>query len=64
VKLREIADGLGIEDRAKVLFHLRKLKESGLVEYDKDRACSLTIVGEISIECLKVLETHLFSGLK
>jgi DNA-binding response OmpR family regulator len=63
-RLREIAKDLGIEDRAKVLFHLKKLKESGLVEYDKDHACSLTIVGEISFECLKVLETHLFSGLK
>jgi DNA-binding NtrC family response regulator len=63
-RLGEIAKELGMEDRAKVLFHLKKLRESGLVEYDNDHACSLTIVGEISMECLKVLETHLFSGLK
>ena len=63
-RLAEIANDLGIEDRAKVFFHLKKLNESGIVESDKDHAYSLTIVGEIAMECLKVLETHLFSGLK
>lgn len=63
-RLGEIADELGINDRAKVLFHLKKLNESGIVESDKDHAYSLTIVGEIATECLKVLETHLFTGLK
>ena len=63
-RLSEIAKELGMEDRAKVLFHLKKLQESAIVECDKDHAYSLTIVGEISMECLKVFETHLFSGLK
>ena len=63
-RLGELAEALGIADRAKVLFHLKKLHESGLVHGDKDHAYSLTIVGEIAMECLTVLETHLFSGLK
>jgi FixJ family two-component response regulator len=63
-RLREIAHELRMDDRAKILFHLKKLQESAIVECDKDHAYSLTIVGEISMECLKVFETHLFSGLK
>ncbi len=63
-KLGEIADALGIGDRAKVLFHLKKLNESGIVEVDTNHAYSLTIVGEIAVECMKVLEAHLFSGLR
>ncbi len=63
-RLREIAEGLDLTDRAKVLFHLKKLQDSGLVQYDKDHTYSLTIVGDISLECLKVMETHLFSGFK
>jgi DNA-binding response OmpR family regulator len=60
----EVAKELGIADRSKALFHLKKLQASGLVECDNNHAYSLTIVGEISMECLNVLETHLFSGLK
>jgi DNA-binding NtrC family response regulator len=63
-RLREIAQGLDLTDRTKVLFHLKKLQDSGLVQYDKDHTYSLTIVGDISLECLKVMETHLFSGFK
>ncbi len=62
-RLGEIADELRIKDRARVFFHVKKLLESGLVQGD-NHAYSLTIVGEISMECLKVLEAHLFSGLK
>jgi DNA-binding NtrC family response regulator len=63
-RLREIAQGLDLTDRTKVLFHLKKLQDSGLVQYDNDHTYSLTIVGDISLECLKVMESHLFSGFK
>ena len=55
----EIAKELEIDDRAKALFHLKKLEESGLLEHDKDNNYSLTIFGEMARESLKILETHL-----
>jgi DNA-binding NtrC family response regulator len=58
-RLMEIAKELGIEDRAKVLFHLKKLEQSGIVEHDRDSQYSLTIFGDMARECLKILETHL-----
>ena len=60
-KLAEIGKELAIDDRAKVLFHLKKLEESGIVEHDKNMLYSLTIFGEMARECLKILETHLSS---
>ncbi len=58
-RLVEIAKELDMEDRAKVLFHMKKLEETGIVERDKDAVYSLTIFGEMARECLKILETHL-----
>ncbi len=63
-RVGDLAEDLGIKDRAKLFFHLKKLHESGLVEGDKNHTYALTIVGEIAVECLKVIESHLFSGFK
>jgi predicted transcriptional regulator len=41
VRLIEITKELD-EDRTKVLFHLKKLQESGIVEHDRDNVYSLT----------------------
>lgn len=59
VRLIEITRELDIEDRTKVLFHLRKLQDSGIVEHDRDNVYSLTSAGERSLECLNVLERYL-----
>jgi DNA-binding response OmpR family regulator len=60
-RLIEITKELGIEDRTKVLFHLKKLQESGIVEHNRDNLYSLTTAGERSLACLRILETHLAS---
>ncbi len=62
-RLIEITKELDIEDRTKVLFHLRKLQESGIVEQDRDNIYSLTPMGERSIECLTILEQYLSPAL-
>lgn len=59
MRLMEIARELGIEDHTKVIFHLKILKESDIVHHDKGRLYSLTIQGERTIDCLKILEKHL-----
>jgi len=58
-RLVEIAKELGMDDRAKVHFHLKKLEESGIVEHNNENIYSLTLFGELTRECLKILETHL-----
>lgn len=62
VRLIEITRELDIEDRTKVLFHLRKLQEAGIVEHDKDNIYSLTTAGERSFECLNTLERYLLTA--
>lgn len=58
-RLVEIAKELDMDDRAKVLFQLKKLEASGIVEHNKENIYSITIFGEMVRECLKILETHL-----
>jgi DNA-binding NtrC family response regulator len=62
-RLMEIGKELGMDDRATVHFHMKKLEESGIVEHDKENSYSLTIFGELARECLKILETHLSSAV-
>ena len=57
-RLMEITKELDIGDRTKVLFHLRKMQESGIVEHDRDNIYSLTSVGERSLACLSKPEWH------
>ncbi len=57
--LADIAQELGIDDRPKVLFHLKKLEQTGIVERDRESQYSLTLFGGMARECLKILETHL-----
>lgn len=63
IPLMEITRALEIDDHTKVLFHLKRLEESGIVEQDKDRSYLLTKEGEKILECLKILENYL-SGEK
>ena len=61
VRLMELARELHIEDHTKVIFHLKILREAGMVEQDKARTYTLTKEGERTMSCLKILETHLSS---
>lgn len=53
--LMEITQRLGIEDHTKVSFHLRILKESGVVSQDSDKAYYLTKTGDEIIQLLKMI---------
>jgi predicted transcriptional regulator len=55
----EITKELGIEDHTKVVFHLRILRESGIIEQDKDKRYLLTKEGEKTVDGLKILESHI-----
>lgn len=59
IRLTEMTKDLDIEDHTKVLFHLRILKQAGIVEQDGEKRYSLTKEGERAISCLKILEAHL-----
>jgi len=58
-RLMELARELDIEDHTKVIFHLKILKECGIIEQDKDKSYSLTAKGEGTLNCLKIVENHL-----
>jgi FixJ family two-component response regulator len=57
--LMELTRALDIEDHTKVAFHLKMLKESGIIKKDKEKTYSLTKEGEKTLSCLKILEDHL-----
>jgi DNA-binding NtrC family response regulator len=59
MRLMEITKELGIEDHTKVVFHLRILRESGIIEQDKDKRYLLTKEGEKTVDGLKILESHI-----
>lgn len=59
MRLMEIARELMITDHTKVIFHLRVLKDAGLVEQDTQKSYTLTREGEKIYECLKILENYL-----
>jgi DNA-binding response OmpR family regulator len=59
IRLMELARELQVEDHTKVIFHLKILREAGMVEQDKGRSYSLTKDGERTMNCLKILENHL-----
>ncbi|MBI5235582.1 MAG: response regulator [Deltaproteobacteria bacterium] len=59
MRLMEIARELMITDHTKVIFHLRLLRDTGLIEQDAQKAYSLTREGEKLFECLKILENYL-----
>lgn len=52
----EIMSAIKIEDATKLNFHLRKLKQDGLVEQDEDKKYSLSSAGKRALEVLRQLE--------
>ena len=59
MRLMELVRELNIDDHTKVIFHLKILKEAGIIEQDEDKSYSLTNEGIKALECLKVLENYL-----
>jgi DNA-binding NtrC family response regulator len=57
--LMEITRALDIEDHTKIVFHLKVLKESGIIKKDKEKKYFLTKEGEKTLSCLNILEDHL-----
>lgn len=59
IHLMEITRHLQIEDHTKVVFHLKMLKEAGIIDQSKGRTYFLTKEGIRMTECLKTLEQYL-----
>ena len=59
MRLMEIVRELDIDDHTKVVFHLRMLKESGMINHDRGKVYSLTAEGERILACLRILENYL-----
>jgi DNA-binding NtrC family response regulator len=58
IRLMELAKTLCIEDHTKVSFHLKMLKDSGIIT-QKKKAYVLTKNGHETLYYLKILESHL-----
>lgn len=59
MRLMEMTRELGIEDHTKVVFHLKILKEAGIIEQDQEKTYLLTKEGARTVECLKTMEAYL-----
>ena len=59
MRFMEITRELKIEDHTKVVFHLRMLRDAGIIDQDEKKSYLLTREGEKAIECLKILEHYL-----
>lgn len=59
MRLMELTRELEIEDHTKVLFHLKLLKETGIIEQDREKHYSLTQEGYRAIDLLNFLGNYL-----
>ena len=59
MRLMEITRELGIDDHTKVVFHLRLLREAGIIEQNEEKSYSLSKEGIKTIDCLRMLENYL-----
>ena len=59
VRLMELARELSIEDHTKVIFHLKILREAGILGQDSEKSYTLTGEGEKAAHCLTILDRHL-----
>lgn len=56
MRLMDITRELGIEDHTKVVFHLKILKEAGIIEQNQEKIYGLGEAGVKTIDCLKKME--------
>lgn len=60
VRFAEMARELGIEEEhTKLAFHLKILREAGVIEQDPEKSYSLTNEGMRIVNCLKILENYI-----
>ncbi len=59
MRLMEIARELSIKDHTKVIFHLKILREAGIVGHDSEKSYVLSRNGMKAASCLKILDQHL-----
>ncbi len=59
LRLMEITRELKIEDHTKVVFHLRSLKQAGLIKQEKDKSYILTLEGKNILKCLDLMENFM-----
>lgn len=59
MRLMEMTRELGIDDHTKVVFHLKFLKEAGIIEQDGEKTYALSREGTKTIGCLQLLESNL-----
>ncbi len=59
IRLMELTRELGISDHTKVIFHLKSLKESHIINQDRNKSYYLTKEGGVLFDCLVILENHL-----
>jgi DNA-binding NtrC family response regulator len=59
MRLMDLVRELNISDHTKVLFHLKILKEAGVIEQGPDKLYFLANQGKKTLVCLQVLEKHL-----
>ncbi|MCI4624886.1 MAG: response regulator [Candidatus Magnetoovum sp. WYHC-5] len=60
-RFTDIFKELGVDDNSKVAFHLKMLKESNIIEQDKDKCYKLTKKGLKVLESLTITEKLLIS---
>jgi DNA-binding NtrC family response regulator len=59
MRLMQITREIGVQDHTKVIFHLKSLKESKIINQTEDKLYGLTSEGEKMMECLIILENYL-----
>ena len=61
MRLMELTRELEISDHTKVIFHLKSLKGSHIIQQNKDKTYSLTPGGIKIFDCLAILECHIMA---
>jgi DNA-binding NtrC family response regulator len=61
MRLMEITRHLEVDDHTKVVFHLRNLREAGMIAQDDEKFYNLTTEGNNALACLDTIEVHFAS---
>jgi len=59
MRLMQITRDIEISDHTKVVFHLKSLREAGIIQQTEDKTYLLTREGAKLLECLSLLEKYL-----
>ncbi|MCI4625969.1 MAG: response regulator [Candidatus Magnetoovum sp. WYHC-5] len=64
MRFMEIVREINVDDHRKVVFHLKVLKDAGLIEQNKDKLYLLTKEGEVMFNSLNIFESYLMGKKK